>query len=81
VKRSLLVEATGGPLAVVVSGANTHDTKLLAETLDAVIVARPEPTEEAPQSASGGSGQGVRQPDRASSGSRAQVPGAHPTDR
>lgn len=48
-KRSLLVEATGGPLAVVVSGANTHDTKLLAATLDAVIVARPEPTEEAPQ--------------------------------
>ena len=48
-KRSLLVEATGGPLAVVVSGANTHDAKLLAETLDAVIVPRPEPTEEAPQ--------------------------------
>ena len=49
VKRSLLVEASGGPLAVVVSGANTHDTKLLAATLDAVVVARPEPTEEAPQ--------------------------------
>jgi putative transposase len=49
VKRSLLVEATGGPLAVVVAGANTHDTKLLAATLDAVVVPRPEPTEAAPQ--------------------------------
>ena len=48
-KRSLLVEATGGPLAVVVAGANTHDTKLLAATLDAVVVPRPEPTVEAPQ--------------------------------
>lgn len=49
VKRSLLVEASGGPLAVVVSGANTHDAKLLAATLEAVVVERPDPTEEAPQ--------------------------------
>lgn len=49
VKRSLLVEATGGPLAVVVSGANIHDTKLLSETLDAVVVERPQPTKKAPQ--------------------------------
>jgi putative transposase len=49
VKRSLLVEATGGPLAIVVGAANTHDTKLLAATLDAVVVERPQPTEEAPQ--------------------------------
>jgi len=49
VKRSLLVEASGGPLAVVVGGANTHDTKLLAATLDAVVVERPQPTEQAPQ--------------------------------
>ncbi len=48
-KKSLLVEAAGGPLAVVVAGANVHDTKLLAATLDAVIVARPAPTPEAPQ--------------------------------
>jgi homoserine kinase type II len=41
VKRSLLVEAMGGPLAIVVAGANVHDTKLLADTLDAVVVARP----------------------------------------
>jgi putative transposase len=49
VKRSLLVEADGGPLSVLVSGANVRDDKLLAATLDAVVVERPEPTEEAPQ--------------------------------
>jgi len=49
VKRSLLVEADGGPLAVVVAGANVHDTKLLAATLDAIVVNRPEPTEDSPQ--------------------------------
>jgi putative transposase len=49
VKRSILVEADGGPLAAVVAAANVHDTKLLSATLDAIIVARPEPTPEAPQ--------------------------------
>jgi putative transposase len=49
VKRSLLVEASGGPLAVVIAGANVHDTKLLAATLDAIVVARPVPTLERPQ--------------------------------
>lgn len=48
-KRSLLVEATGGPLAVVIAGANVHDTKLLAATLAAVVVERPQPTPERPQ--------------------------------
>ena len=48
-KRSILVEAAGGPLAAVVSGANTHDTKLLNDTIEAVVVERPEPTEEEPQ--------------------------------
>jgi putative transposase len=36
VKRSLLVEADGGPLAVVVAGANVRDDKLLEATLDAL---------------------------------------------
>jgi len=49
VKRSLLVEASGGPLAVVVGAANTHDTKLLSATLDAVVVERPQPSAEKPQ--------------------------------
>jgi len=49
VKRSLLVEASGGPLAVVVAGANVHDSKLLRATLEAVVVERPQPSEEKPQ--------------------------------
>jgi putative transposase len=49
VKRSILVEADGGPLAAIVAAANVHDTKLLAATLDAVVVARPQPTPAAPQ--------------------------------
>lgn len=48
-KRSLLTEGDGGPLAATVSGANRHDTKLLSETLDAVVVERPHPTAENPQ--------------------------------
>ncbi|KPK49746.1 MAG: transposase [Planctomycetes bacterium SM23_25] len=39
----------GGPLGVVVAGANVHDTKLLAQTLDAIVAERPEPTETDPQ--------------------------------
>ncbi len=45
VKRSILVEADGGPLSVVIDGANRHDTKLLAATLAAIVVDRPEPSE------------------------------------
>jgi putative transposase len=37
------------PIAVAVAGANRHDMKMLAETLEAVVVERPEPTEAAPQ--------------------------------
>ena len=45
----MLVAADGGPLAVVVSGANRHDTMLLSRTLDAIVGQRPEPTVEHPQ--------------------------------
>ena len=48
-KRSVLTDEKGLPLAVILSGANTHDVKLLADTLDGVIISRPEPNEEAPQ--------------------------------
>ena len=44
-KRSLLVEADGGPLAVVVAGANVPDAKLLAATIEAAVLGRP-PVEE-----------------------------------
>ena len=49
VKRSLLVEADGGPLSVVVAGANVPDFKLLEKTMEAIVVERPVATEQAPQ--------------------------------
>jgi putative transposase len=48
-KRSQLCEGHGLPLAVTVEGANVHDTRLAAPTLDAIVIARPEPSEKAPQ--------------------------------
>jgi len=41
VKRSILVDQQGGPLAAIVAPANRHDTTLLADTLAAVVVDRP----------------------------------------
>ena len=43
-KRSLLVDGSGAPLSLIVSGANRHDVKLLAATLDEIVVRRPKPT-------------------------------------
>jgi putative transposase len=47
-KQSLLVEADGGPLGAVIAGANVPDMKLLAETIEAIVVERPD-TEELEQ--------------------------------
>ena len=41
-KRSILVDARGGPLSLVVAGANVHDTRLLALTLESIVVERPD---------------------------------------
>ncbi len=48
-KRSVLTDEKGLPLAVALSGANTHDVKLLEETLDHIVILRPEPDEAHPQ--------------------------------
>jgi putative transposase len=45
----VIVEAAGGPLGVVVAGANVHDCKLLEQTIDSIVVERPKLTESAPQ--------------------------------
>jgi putative transposase len=45
----LVVEATGGPLGATIAGANSHDATLLAATLEAIVVERPQPTAEQPQ--------------------------------
>ena len=39
----MLVDGRGVPLAAAVDGANVHDQKLLAPTLDGIPVSRPEP--------------------------------------
>ena len=39
-KQSVLIDGRGGPLSMVVAGANVHDTKLLRITLESVVVER-----------------------------------------
>jgi putative transposase len=48
-KRSLLTEGHGVPIGLAVEGANRHDMKLVRETIESIVVDRPEPTEEQPQ--------------------------------
>jgi putative transposase len=48
-KRSLLVEAGGGPLAIVVAPANRVDAQLLDATIEAIVVERPQPDADNPQ--------------------------------
>jgi putative transposase len=43
VKKSLLVEADGGPLSITIAGANVPDAQLLDATIEAIVLERPEP--------------------------------------
>ena len=45
----MLTEGQGIPIGVSGAGANRHDMKLVAATLESVIVARPAPSAERPQ--------------------------------
>ena len=45
----MVVDGEGGPLGVVIAGANVLERRLLKETLEAIVVERPEPTAEEPQ--------------------------------
>ncbi len=45
---SVLTDENGLPLAVVLSGANTHDVKLLGNALDSLVIERPKPGEGKP---------------------------------
>jgi putative transposase len=49
VKRSLLTEGHGIPVGLAIDGANRHDMMLVRSTLEQIVVARPVPTEDAPQ--------------------------------
>ena len=48
-KSSLLTDARGTPLSVVVADANRTDHKLMSETLEAIPIARPQPYDDDPQ--------------------------------
>ncbi len=44
-KKSLLTDGDGGPLGVVIAGANAVEQKLLKATIEAIVVERPEAAE------------------------------------
>jgi putative transposase len=48
-KRTLLTDAKGIPLAVVLCGANRHDSTQLQDVLDGVVIAVPQPQAEEPR--------------------------------
>src|SRR6266487_3266088 len=48
-KKSILTDRHGGPLSVVLAGANVIDAKLLDKTIEAIVVDRPKPTKKKPQ--------------------------------
>ena len=45
----MLTEGQGVPIGLAVEGANRHDMKLVRETVENIVVARPEPTPQHPQ--------------------------------
>jgi putative transposase len=48
-KRSLLTDGQGVPLGIEVSGANTHDKRMVEATLECIPTERPESTKRNPQ--------------------------------
>jgi putative transposase len=48
-QKSLVVDGDGGPLGVVIAGANVLERRRLRATIEAIVVERPEPTEERPE--------------------------------
>src|SRR5271157_2349169 len=48
-KKSMVTDGDGGPLGVVIAGANVLERKLLEATIESIVVDRPEPTEDEPQ--------------------------------
>jgi putative transposase len=45
----VLVDGQGGPLGATIAGANVLERKMLRDTIEAIVVERPEPTAEDPQ--------------------------------
>ena len=49
VKRSLLTDGQGIPIGLAIDGANRHDMKMVRATIESLVAARPEASEEEPQ--------------------------------
>lgn len=45
----MIVDEQGGPLGIIIDGANINDHKLLEQTIEAIVVDRPKPTKKDPQ--------------------------------
>lgn len=45
----MLTEAAGVPVGLAVDGANRHDSKMVAETIESIPIERPRPTRRKPQ--------------------------------
>jgi putative transposase len=48
-KKSVLVDGQGGPLGATIAGANVLERRMLRDTIEAIVVERPEPTAAHPQ--------------------------------
>ncbi len=53
VKKSILTEGNGMPIGVAIDGANRHDKKLVRQTLENIVVKRPDPEEKKTKHMSG----------------------------
>ena len=49
VKRSLLTDGQGIPIGLEIDGANRHDMRLVRATIEAIVVERPQASDEQPQ--------------------------------
>src|SRR5208337_3221896 len=48
-KKSMVTDSDGGPLGVVIAGANILERRLLEAPIESIVVERPEPTKAEPQ--------------------------------
>ena len=77
-KKSLLTDGDGGPLGVVIAGANVVEQKLLKETIEAIVVERPDPAEVEQHLCLD---KGYDNPNGPRGGGRGGLRPAHPADR
>ena len=74
----MLTDGEGGPLGVVIAGANVVEQKLLKETIEAIVVERPDPDEGEQNLCLD---KGYDNPNGRDGGGRRGLRAAHPADR